>query len=93
MTNTAPISEPTVLIVEDDVLVRAVAVESLRDSGLRVLCAGDVERALAILREHASIELVVTDVKLPGGRSGIDLVRLLLKAVQLNPKVQKNHEP
>jgi CheY-like chemotaxis protein len=67
---------PTVLIVEDDVLVRAAAAQYLRGAGFTVLEAVDVDQALTLLRAEP-VELVFADVKLPGTRNGLDLVRML----------------
>lgn len=67
---------PTVLIVEDDVLVRAAAAQYLRGTGFTVLEAVDVDQALALLRS-GPVELVFADVKLPGTQSGLDLMRML----------------
>jgi CheY-like chemotaxis protein len=67
---------PTVLIVEDDVLVRAAAAKYLRGTGFTVLEAVDVDQALALLRAEP-VQLVFADVKLPGTRNGLDLMRML----------------
>jgi two-component system, cell cycle sensor histidine kinase and response regulator CckA len=63
----------TVLLVEDDALVRQVTRQLLEMSGFRVLAAEDSEEALRICREfEGSIELLLTDVVMPGG-SGREL--------------------
>jgi CheY-like chemotaxis protein len=64
----------TVLVVDDDEDVRAVAVEALSQGGFDVLEAGDGEAALAMIQDHPDIELVVTDVVMPG-ISGIHVAR------------------
>ncbi len=57
-----------VLLVEDEPLVRATVHHYLTEGGHEVLEAADAERAAALLREHGErVELVVTDVVLPGG--------------------------
>ncbi len=66
----------TVLLVEDEELVRQLTREILRRNGYRVLEAGDGIAALATLREHAGpIHLLLTDVVMPR-MSGHELVEL-----------------
>ena len=56
----------TLLVVEDDELLRRVTVRHLTDVGYEVLIASDGEQALAIARQHAGpIDLVITDVIMP----------------------------
>ncbi|WP_096787074.1 PAS domain-containing protein [Rhodobacter sp. CZR27] len=56
----------TILLVEDDKQVRATAAGLLRDLGYRVLEAPDADRALALLESGARIDLLFTDVIMPG---------------------------
>ena len=56
----------TVLIVDDEPTVRMLVVETLRDLGFNALEAGDGVMALSILESTAAIDLLVTDVGLPG---------------------------
>jgi CheY-like chemotaxis protein len=72
---TAPLS-PKILIVEDDVLIRAAAAQFLRGTGFTVVEAVDVDQALQLLRTER-IVAVFADVKLPGPRNGIDLMRIV----------------
>jgi PAS domain S-box-containing protein len=67
----------TVLLVEDDDAIRALAKSALAGTGLRVIEARHVAEALALLGEpRPALALVVTDVVLPGA-SGKELVRVL----------------
>jgi len=59
-----------VLLVDDEDAVRRPAAERLRELGFRVLEAGDGPSALRLLAEGARIDLLVTDVGLPGGMNG-----------------------
>jgi len=59
-----------VLLVEDEEGVRAMAAEYLRDLGYTVLEAGDGPAALRLLRLGSRVDLLVTDVGLPGGMNG-----------------------
>jgi DNA-binding response OmpR family regulator len=56
----------TVLVVEDEVLVRMLVVQTLEDAGYTVHEAGEARRAMEVLAAHGGIDLVVTDVGLPG---------------------------
>ena len=58
------------LLVEDEEDVRDVAAERLRELGYLVLEAGDGTAALRILRSEARVDVLVTDVGLPGGLNG-----------------------
>jgi PAS domain S-box-containing protein len=60
----------TVLVVEDDPLVRAIARRTLTEAGFSVLEAEDGNQALATVAQHQPIDLVLTDVAMPefGGR-------------------------
>ena len=63
----------TILLVEDQDNVRAFAAETLRESGFKVLEAGEGMSALALLHKHARVDLLLTDVGLPGGLNGRQL--------------------
>jgi PAS domain S-box-containing protein len=67
----------TVLVVEDEPVVRGVIVEMLHDQGYRVLEATDGPSGLRMLRLNDRIDLLVTDVGLPGmnGRQLADQAR------------------
>ena len=60
----------TVLVVEDETMVREFTGECLREAGYRVVEASDGPSALAILREDPSVTLVFTDVVLAGPMNG-----------------------
>ena len=64
-----------VLLCEDDDDVRFFSSETLRDLGYEVIEARDATSALAALTEHGRIDLLFTDVVLPGGKTGADLAR------------------
>ena len=72
----------TILVVEDDPDVRGVTVARLQDIGHRVFEADSANAALDILRREEQIELMFTDVVMPGGMSGLDLAQ---RACELRP--------
>lgn len=62
-----------VLVVEDEeMLLNAVAME-FEDAGYEVLCAGTAEAACDLLRDETRIDLLFTDIRLPGRLDGWDL--------------------
>jgi CheY-like chemotaxis protein len=64
---------PTVLVVEDEAAVREASVEVLRKLGLCVLEAADGETALGLIRQKLPIDLLFTDILMPGATRGQDL--------------------
>lgn len=69
-------SQSTILVVEDEPLIRLVLIEALQDEGYRVLAASNVLEAVGQIARHTQIDGLVTDVDLPGGLSGLDLLEL-----------------
>ena len=65
----------TILVVEDDVDVREMIVGILFDLGYRTLVATNAPEALAILKQESAIDLLFTDIVMPGGMSGTELAR------------------
>ena len=64
---------PTVLIVEDEPLVRLCAVETLEDAGFAVIEAGNADEAIRILESRLDIRVVFTDIHMPGSMDGLKL--------------------
>lgn len=74
MANEKSVSPPTVLVVEDEALLRAVLVEGLASAGYAPLAAADGLQALALLEtRRAPIDALVTDIDLGAGPSGWDV--------------------
>jgi hypothetical protein len=67
----------TVLVVEDNEQVRTLAMSALDALGYRVIEARDADEALVRTAEHSTIDLVITDVVLPGGMNGRELAERL----------------
>ena len=75
----------TVLVVEDEWLVRMELVQAFEDEGCTVVESPSAEGALAILREAAVIDLLVTDIRLSGAMTGWDLAP---EARMLKPEIE-----
>ncbi|TCL64642.1 response regulator [Rhizobium sp. BK251] len=67
----------TVLIVEDEALLRFSLADALASSGYAVVEAANALEAVAALGIHEEIDAVITDVDMPGPLNGLDLARLL----------------
>ncbi len=59
-----------ILLVEDEHTIRELLCEELRELGYRVIAVGNGAAALEVLQSNASIDLLLTDVGLPGGLNG-----------------------
>lgn len=66
---------PTILIAEDDGLVRGVVADYLRDCGFPVAEAGSADEAIRSLRTSERIDIVFSDVQMPGSLDGFALAR------------------
>jgi len=67
----------TVLVVEDDPGVRQVAVSTLKSLGFAVQEAETGDQAANLLRSGKDVRLVLSDIRMPGELTGIDLARLV----------------
>lgn len=65
----------SVLLVEDELLVRELAFEDLTEAGFDVTAASDGDEALALLREGHRFDLLFTDIRMPGDTDGWELAR------------------
>ena len=69
-----PTGHETVLVVEDNAEVLELAVTTISDLGYRVLTAADGPSALGIVQGGEPIDLLFSDVVMPGGMNGFELV-------------------
>jgi signal transduction histidine kinase/ActR/RegA family two-component response regulator len=80
-----PSGQETVLVVEDDSMVRQFAVRQLKSLGYAVLEAEDGPNAVDLLQSSAHIDLVFTDLVMPNGMTGRDVAET---ALSLRPAVK-----
>lgn len=73
-------SEKTVLLVEDDADVRIVAGAQLRHLGFKVHAVANGMEALDLIVSPAKIDILLTDVVLPGGLDGVSLIKEAITA-------------
>ena len=66
---------PVILIVEDEALVRLSAVEMLEDAGFRMIEAANSDEALELLSADSDVQLLFTDINMPGTIDGLVLAR------------------
>ena len=91
-------AQDVVLIVEDDPSILMVLSDYLSGEGYRVLQAENGEQAFEILASKPHLDLMVTDFRLPGGISGVQIaepavkVRPDLKVVFISGYPQEIHE-
>jgi CheY-like chemotaxis protein len=79
-----PANAQTVLIAEDEAMLRVVAAETLRDAGYEVLEAGDGNEGLSIVRSNEEIDILISDIKMPG----LNGYQLAEEALRLRPHLR-----
>jgi signal transduction histidine kinase/DNA-binding response OmpR family regulator len=75
----------TILVVEDDLSVQATVVDILQALGYRVLKANDGQAALTILRSGVPVDMLFTDVVMPGPVRSVEVAR---QAKQMFPAIE-----
>lgn len=68
---------PTILVVEDEVLVRLDLVSTLEDAGYQTLEASSAAEAISILQRRPEISVVFTDIQMPGDMDGLALAHFV----------------
>src|SRR5438045_7943729 len=95
MITSGPITKATVLVVEDEMLLRMRAVDIVEDAGFTPLEAVNAEDALALLESRSDIDLLFTDIQMPGTMNGLKLahavherwpsIKIILVSGQVTP--------
>ena len=78
----------TVLVVEDEPTVRALAESIIEALGYMILSAANAREAIALLEQDEPIDILFTDINLPDGPDAIDGLELARKAVELCPSLR-----
>jgi two-component system, response regulator PdtaR len=72
-------TRPVVLVVEDELLVRMNVVEMLSGAGFEVIEAVNADEAIMILESGSTIDVVFTDIQMPGSMDGLKLAAAVRK--------------
>lgn len=75
-----------VLVVEDEILIRIMLSDQLRDAGYQVIEASTADEALALL-EICHPDLIVSDVRMPGSIDGMGLLAVVRKTLPMLPVI------
>ncbi len=70
-------SPASVLVVEDEVLIRAVIADELRAEGFLVIEAATADQALSYFQAGVQVDLLLTDIEMPGSINGVVLIQRL----------------
>lgn len=76
--------QPVILFVEDEALLREIIASELKDVGFSVIEAEDGEAAIRMLDSGIDVDLLLTDIRLPGKKDGWNVAR---HARSLHPKL------
>jgi two-component sensor histidine kinase/DNA-binding response OmpR family regulator len=90
-----PTTKPTVLVVEDEMLLRMRAVDIVEDAGFTPLEAVNADDAMALLESRTDVDLLFTDIQMPGTMNGLKLahavherwpaIKIILVSGQVTP--------
>jgi CheY-like chemotaxis protein len=90
---------PAVLVVDDQLIVRAAMAATLANAGYRVLEAASADEALVLLGQDSEVEALVTDVNMPGSSmDGLELARHVrekwprMKVVVVSGTISAEHQ-
>ena len=91
----SPSETPVVLIVEDDALLRMLAMDIVEEAGFVAIEAADADEAMALLESRSDIALLLTDIDMPGSMNGLKLamavrnrwppIKILVVSGQIRP--------
>lgn len=68
-------TKTTILVVEDEMMVRMQSTDILEEAGFQVVEAESADRALEILDQQSQIHVLFSDVDMPGSMDGLELAR------------------
>jgi CheY-like chemotaxis protein len=68
-----------VLVVEDEFIIRLNAMQVVEDAGYIALEAANADEAMRILEQRNDIDVVFTDINMPGSMDGLEMARAILR--------------
>jgi hypothetical protein len=83
--------KPVILVVEDEVLIRMMAVRVAEDSGFEALSAASADEAIGILESRSDVRLVFIDINMPGSMDGLRLAHAVRG--RWHPSSCSSHQP
>ena len=99
---TENVSQPHVLVVEDELVLRMNAVNMVEDAGFIPVEAINADQAISILESRSDISLLFTDIQMPGSMDGLKLahavherwpgIKIILVSGQVNPSEAERPE-
>jgi CheY-like chemotaxis protein len=73
MAQSKPFNRQTILVVEDEPLLRMAAMDLVEEAGFDAVSAANADEAVAILENRMDIRVVFTDIDMPGSMNGLKL--------------------
>src|SRR5262245_59676433 len=70
-------SGATILLVEDELLIRLMMADQLKSRGFAIIEEADADEAVSMLSGGISFDLLLADVQMPGTLDGVELARLI----------------
>lgn len=67
----------TILVIDDEPLVRILLVDLFEEQGFPVEEAANAAEALDVLKSHGNIRIVITDIQMPGSMDGLRLAKFI----------------
>lgn len=81
-----PAAPKCVLVVEDELLIRVMLAEQLRDNGLKVIETCSADEALVVI-DTTVPDLIISDVRMPGSMDGMGLLEVVRKTYPVLPVI------
>ena len=84
---------PRILLVEDEELIRLLLTEALTEEGFVIVSAADGYQARDVINGSEHLDLLFTDIQLPGDLDGLDIARMLRERYPLIPIIFTTGQP
>jgi DNA-binding NtrC family response regulator len=76
-----------ILLVEDELLIRLLVGDELRNAGYDVIEAANANEALTVLRSLVRVDLIISDVRMPGSLDGLGLLAIVRETFPTLPVI------